>query len=65
MMEPTIKTLQKASKEYRKALAAEGIDTSWIWIGGLGWDHSDGVLWKQNLDRWEFSSEKGHAKSPE
>jgi transcription initiation factor TFIIH subunit 1 len=28
MMEPTIKTLQKASKEYRKALAAEGIDTS-------------------------------------
>jgi transcription initiation factor TFIIH subunit 1 len=27
MMEPTIKTLQKASKEYRKALAAEGIDT--------------------------------------
>ncbi|KAH6716590.1 hypothetical protein BKA61DRAFT_630787 [Leptodontidium sp. MPI-SDFR-AT-0119] len=28
MMEPTIKTLHKASKEYRKALAAEGIDTS-------------------------------------
>lgn len=28
MMEPTIKTLQKASKEYRKALAAEGIDAS-------------------------------------
>ena len=28
MMEPTIKTLQKASKEYRKALAAEGIDSS-------------------------------------
>lgn len=28
MMEPTIKTLQKASKEYRKALAAEGIDTT-------------------------------------
>jgi transcription initiation factor TFIIH subunit 1 len=30
MMEPTIKTLQKASKEYRKALAAEGIDASTI-----------------------------------
>ena len=28
MMEPTIQTLQKASKEYRKALAAEGIDTT-------------------------------------
>lgn len=28
MMEPTIMTLQKASKEYRKALSAEGIDTS-------------------------------------
>jgi transcription initiation factor TFIIH subunit 1 len=28
MMEPTIKTLQKASKEYRKALAAEGVDTT-------------------------------------
>jgi transcription initiation factor TFIIH subunit 1 len=28
MMEPTIKALQKASKEYRKALAAEGIDAS-------------------------------------
>ena len=28
MMEPTIRTLQKASKEYRKALAAEGVDTS-------------------------------------
>jgi len=28
MMEPTIKTLTKASKEYRKALVAEGIDTS-------------------------------------
>lgn len=28
MMEPTIRTLHKASKEYRKALAAEGIDTS-------------------------------------
>jgi transcription initiation factor TFIIH subunit 1 len=28
MMEPTIKALQKATKEYRKALAAEGIDTS-------------------------------------
>lgn len=27
MMEPTIKTLQKASREYRKALAAEGVDT--------------------------------------
>ncbi|KAG9239513.1 hypothetical protein BJ875DRAFT_365503 [Amylocarpus encephaloides] len=27
MMEPTIKTLQKASKEYKKALAVEGIDT--------------------------------------
>lgn len=26
MMEPAIKTLQKATKEYRKALAAEGID---------------------------------------
>jgi len=28
MMEPTIKTLQKASQEYRKALAAEGLDVS-------------------------------------
>jgi transcription initiation factor TFIIH subunit 1 len=28
MMEPTIKALQKATKEYRKALAAEGIDIS-------------------------------------
>jgi transcription initiation factor TFIIH subunit 1 len=28
MMEPTIKTLQKASKEYREVLKAEGIDTS-------------------------------------
>jgi len=28
MMEPTVRTLQKASKEYRKALAAEGVDTS-------------------------------------
>jgi transcription initiation factor TFIIH subunit 1 len=28
MMEPTIKTLQKASQEYRKALAAEGLDMS-------------------------------------
>ncbi|TAQ84451.1 hypothetical protein B7494_g7224 [Chlorociboria aeruginascens] len=28
MMEPTIKTLRKASKEYRKALAAEGIKAS-------------------------------------
>jgi transcription initiation factor TFIIH subunit 1 len=28
MMEPTIKTLQRASREYRKALAAEGIDTT-------------------------------------
>jgi len=28
MMEPTIKTLQKALKEYRKALAAEGLDVS-------------------------------------
>lgn len=28
MMEPTIKTLEKASREYRKALAAEGIDAS-------------------------------------
>jgi transcription initiation factor TFIIH subunit 1 len=28
MMEPTIKTLEKASKEYRKALAAEGVDIS-------------------------------------
>ena len=28
MMEPTIKTLHKASKEYRKALAAEGVDVS-------------------------------------
>ena len=26
MMEPTVKTLQKASREYRKALASEGID---------------------------------------
>jgi len=28
MMEPTIRALQKASKEYRKALAAEGVDTT-------------------------------------
>ncbi|PSS25008.1 hypothetical protein M430DRAFT_47545 [Amorphotheca resinae ATCC 22711] len=28
MMEPTIKTLQKATREYQKALASEGIDTS-------------------------------------
>jgi transcription initiation factor TFIIH subunit 1 len=28
MMEPTIKALQKASKEYRKALTFEGIDVS-------------------------------------
>ncbi|CAG8983402.1 hypothetical protein HYALB_00000570 [Hymenoscyphus albidus] len=28
MMEPTIKTLHKATKEYKKALTAEGIDTS-------------------------------------
>ncbi|KAE8441643.1 hypothetical protein EG329_004610 [Mollisiaceae sp. DMI_Dod_QoI] len=28
MMEPTIKTLAKASREYRKALAAEGVDVS-------------------------------------
>ena len=28
MMDPTIKTLQKATKEYRRALAAEGMDTS-------------------------------------
>lgn len=28
MMEPTIKALQKASKEYRKALTSEGIDAS-------------------------------------
>ncbi|KAG0652951.1 General transcription and DNA repair factor IIH subunit tcf-29 [Hyphodiscus hymeniophilus] len=28
MMEPTIKTLQKAAREYRKALVAEGIDTT-------------------------------------
>ena len=28
MMEPTIKTLQKAAKEYRKALAAQGIDAA-------------------------------------
>lgn len=28
MMEPTIKTLERASREYRKALAAEGIDAS-------------------------------------
>lgn len=27
MMEPTIKTLQKAAKEYRKALKAEGVDS--------------------------------------
>ncbi|CZT46079.1 related to RNA polymerase II transcription factor [Rhynchosporium secalis] len=28
MMDPTLKTLDKASREYRKALAAEGINTS-------------------------------------
>lgn len=28
MMQPTIQTLQKASKEYRKALAAEGVDAA-------------------------------------
>ncbi|PQE29731.1 hypothetical protein CJF32_00000394 [Rutstroemia sp. NJR-2017a WRK4] len=28
MMQPTIQTLQKASKEYRKALAAEGVDAT-------------------------------------
>jgi transcription initiation factor TFIIH subunit 1 len=28
MMEPTIRTLQKATKEYKKALAAEGLDVS-------------------------------------
>jgi transcription initiation factor TFIIH subunit 1 len=28
MMEPTIRTLQKASREYRRALTAEGIDAS-------------------------------------
>ncbi len=28
MMEPTIRTLQKATKEYKKALAAEGLDLS-------------------------------------
>lgn len=26
MMQPTIKTLEKASREYRKALAAEGVE---------------------------------------
>ncbi|KAH6673159.1 hypothetical protein B0J14DRAFT_668013 [Halenospora varia] len=28
MMQPTIKTIQKATKEYRKALAAEGVDAA-------------------------------------
>jgi len=28
MMEPTIRTIQKAMKEYKKALVAEGIDAS-------------------------------------
>jgi transcription initiation factor TFIIH subunit 1 len=28
MMEPTIRTIQKAMKEYKKALAAEGIEAS-------------------------------------
>jgi transcription initiation factor TFIIH subunit 1 len=28
MMAPTIRTLQKATQEYKKALAAEGLDVS-------------------------------------